>query len=167
MQITFNIAELQLRPVHLTGQIDVNEIDLEQGDGFVCIKTPITYRLTAALGPQGVRVQGTWKLMMECTCVRCLRPFVTEMSGSDWMLVLEVEEGAWSSDEFLSINLSTEFRDDIFLSLPRHPLCKLNECRLPIERLPSSTRCSNDCISGIGGVLAGGGLGKNVDRTVE
>ncbi|MHB1307067.1 MAG: YceD family protein [Limisphaerales bacterium] len=161
MPIGLNIRELALGSVHLIGQIGGNELGLQPSYGLVHIKTPITYRLTAALELEGVRVQGSWKLLIECTCVRCLLPFFTNVTAADWVHVIEIEEGAKCEAEGPSIDLATELREDILLSLPRHPVCSLSRCRLPLDRLLPGTKTAGDCACD-----SGGSAWKDLDKLV-
>jgi uncharacterized protein len=73
-------------------------------------------------------VHGSSKLMLECQCVRCLKPFERELELNPWTCHLPLE-----GDEAVPLvsdcaDLTPYVREDMLLELPQHPLCK-PDCR--------------------------------------
>ena len=76
----------------------------------------------------GLLVQGRLHLVLECQCVRCLKPFQYHLTLDDWTchLPLSGEDCAVAVNDY--VDLTPYVREDILLEFPRHPVCT-PECR--------------------------------------
>jgi uncharacterized protein len=66
--------------------------------------------------------------VLDCHCVRCLKPFKYPLKFEDWtaLLPLEGEDRVPVVNDL--VDLTPSIREDILLAFPQHPLCD-PECR--------------------------------------
>jgi uncharacterized protein len=88
----------------------------------------LDYDLEVQKLEEGLLVQGHLHLVLECECVRCLKPFPYHVELDNWTchLPLEGEDGVPVVND--CVDLTPHLREDILLEFPRHPLCN-PECR--------------------------------------
>jgi DUF177 domain-containing protein len=128
MALIVNVRQLELKDLHLEGEMPVAELDLEGVDDLIELAEPLHYGLTAERLGENVLVQGQLQCTLKCHCVRCLKGFTQEIDLENWTcdLPLEGEEKAIVTND--CIDLTPYIREDILLAFPQHPLCE-QDCR--------------------------------------
>lgn len=128
MPLTINVRQLEDGDQTLAGELPVAELELLLDPEVMCATKPLRYRLEAQSIEPALLVQGSLRLDLECDCVRCLKRFTYRIEIPDWAchLTLEGEDKVATVGDF--VDLTPFLREDILLSLPQHPLCKLG-CR--------------------------------------
>ena len=143
MPLTVNLRHLEAHNVRLEGELPAEELDIDTRDEAIRVTQPLEYDLEVQKLDQGILIQGRLGLMLECRCVRCLKPFQHELKLKDWTchLPLEGEERVAVVNDL--VDLTPFVREDILLSLPQHPLCE-PECRgLPRSSVGSGKRAND------------------------
>ena len=123
MPLRVNIRHLTRQNVRLEGELSAAELGLETRDEMVQARQPLQYDLEAQLLEDSLLVRGTLCLMLDCECVRCLKPFQYRLELDDWadQLPLEGDDKVPVVDD--SVDLTTILREDILLAFPAHPVC--------------------------------------------
>jgi uncharacterized protein len=131
MPILCNVRQLQKKALEFKGELSGQELDLEGVDECIKLRLPIKYDLEVQLMEGGVLVQGQWKAVLDCECVRCLKPFQEVLEQSDWscFLMFEGEEKVMVVND--CVDLTMPLREDILLAYPQQPLCEPGCDRLP------------------------------------
>jgi uncharacterized protein len=126
--LTVNLHHLEAHELHLQGELPVKELDLDVRDPMIRAEQPLRYDVTVQKLADGILVNGSLRLVLDCECVRCLEPFRHELNLADWMchLPLTGEERVTVDND--CVDLTPYLREDILLEFPRHPLCK-PDCR--------------------------------------
>jgi uncharacterized protein len=127
MPLTVNLRHLEQKDQVLRGELPVVELDWDTRDEMIGVTEPLRHDLEVQLLDRSLLVRGTLRLMLECRCVRCLKPFKRELE-LNWTrhLPLEGEDGVSVVND--CADLTPFVREDMLLELPRHPLCK-PDCR--------------------------------------
>jgi uncharacterized protein len=127
MPLTFNIRHLEKKDLHLEGELPTDELDLGLEDEMMRPADFLSYDLQVERLEGAALVQGEVGLVMEYTCVRCLKKFEQELDLENWTchLPLVGDDAVEVSND--SVNLTPYLREDILLALPQHPLCEA-EC---------------------------------------
>ncbi len=128
MPLKINLRHLEARTQRLTGELPVQELDLDIRDETIQTKRPLIYNLEAEQVEDGILLQGSLRLILDCECVRCLKPFQHTLKLDAWACLLPL-----TGDEPVPVvndcvDLTPYLREDILLELPQHPLCN-SECR--------------------------------------
>jgi uncharacterized protein len=99
-------------------------LDVEGVDELVKVKEPLHYQLEAQKIEDGILVQGSLAVNLDCECARCLKPFKHRLEFDNWTchLPLEGEDKVEVSND--CVDLTPYVREDILLGFPQHPLCK-------------------------------------------
>jgi uncharacterized protein len=128
MPLKFNIRHLEPNNLSLNGELPVSELEIEQLDEVIHTRQPLIYDLEVQKLENAVLVQGSLRLNLDCECVRCLKPFRQQLALDNWAchLPLQGEDKVQVSND--TVDLTPYIREDIVLSLPRHPLCE-PECK--------------------------------------
>jgi len=125
MSLTFNIHQLERRALALKGELAAAEMQWDTRDELIRVSQPLHYRLEIQRLEKGILVQGCLRQVLDCECVRCLKPFAHEVKLEPWSCLLELE----GEDRVAVVNdcvdLTPYLREDIFLAFPQHPLCGL------------------------------------------
>jgi uncharacterized protein len=140
MALTVNLRHLEKKSVFLKDESDAAEFDLEIGDEVVR-PDQIRYDLEVQKLEHNLLVQGNIEILLNCTCVRCLKEFNDQLNIDDWVchLPLEGEDRAKVVND--CVDLTPYIREDILLGLPQHPLCQ-SDCRGLPERPPGKSNAS-------------------------
>jgi uncharacterized protein len=122
--ILVNLRHLDAHEIRLEGELAVAELDLDLHDELIRAERPLRYDLTAEILDDALLVTGSLQLILDCQCVRCLKPFKQKLVLDDWACHLPL-----SGEEKVSVNndcvdLTPSVREDILLRFPQHPLCK-------------------------------------------
>jgi len=124
MPVTFNIRHLEDKGLHLQGQIDAKELEIEGLDEVIHARKPLNYDLHVEKMEKAMLAHGRLDLPLDCECVRCLKRLEHRLLLPDWAahLPLEGEEQVKVSNDV--VDLTPYIREDIVLAFPQHPLCK-------------------------------------------
>jgi uncharacterized protein len=123
MSLIVNLRHLAAHSARLRGELSVAELDLDPRDEVIQVTRPLRHDLEVQKLEGGLLLQGRLHLILDCQCVRCLKPFQYPLELKDWTchIPLEGEERAAVVND--SVDLTTYVREDILLEFPRHPLC--------------------------------------------
>ena len=128
MPLIVNLRHLEENDVALRGELPVAELDWDTHDEMIRVTQPLRHELEVQLLDDSLLVHGWLKLVLECQCVRCLKPFRQELELNPWVchVPLEGEEAVPIVND--CADLTPYVREDMLLELPRHPLCQ-PDCR--------------------------------------
>jgi len=123
MALTVNLRHLEAHNIRLSGEMPVSELDLDTRDELIQARRPLEYDLEAQKLEEGLLVQGKLRLVLDCECVRCLKPveYVLELAPWTCLLPLQGEERVAVVNDV--VDLTPTIREDILLEFPQHPLC--------------------------------------------
>jgi uncharacterized protein len=123
MPVTINLRHLERDNVLLEGKLPSQELDIETLDEMIRLGPSLKYRLDVEKLETNLLVQGELQLVLQCQCVRCLKPFEFELKLDPWTchVALEGEDAAPVVND--CVDLTPYIREDILLELPQHPLC--------------------------------------------
>ena len=119
-----NLRHLENDNVHLHGEVPVEELDLEARDDLIHATKPLHFDLEVQMLEQSLLLQGHVSLTLDCECVRCLKPFSYLVQFDPWTCHIPLEGEDKAAVENDCVDLTPYVREDIFLALPRHPLCQ-------------------------------------------
>ena len=124
MAIKVNLRHLEAHELVLSGQLSVEDLDIDNRDEVIQLKEPLEYNLEVEKLEDAMLVHGDLHLPLDCQCVRCLKPFRYDLELKDWTahVPLEGEEAAPVVSDM--VDLTPTVREDILLEFPQHPLCK-------------------------------------------
>jgi uncharacterized protein len=128
MPVVVNIRHLETQNVRLKDELPASELDIDTWDEMVRVERPLCYDLEVQLLERSLLVHGRLHLVLDCQCVRCLKPFQDDLELKDWTVHLPLhgeERVAVVND---CVDLTPYVREDILLEFPQHPLCE-PECR--------------------------------------
>jgi uncharacterized protein len=135
MALLFNLRHLEEKNLRLKGQISAEELEVETLDEVIHAREPLTYDLEIQQIEEGVLVQGTLAITLDCECVRCLKPHRHPLKFEGWVCHLPLvgeDRVAVVND---CVDLTPQIREDIVLAFPQHPLCKPDCGGLPGSQL--------------------------------
>jgi uncharacterized protein len=123
MSLTVNLRHLDAANVHFHGQLPVEELDLESRDEVIQARKPLEYDFEVQLLEDGLLLQGTLRLPLDCECVRCLRKMTYRLELNGWSchIPLQGEDAAPVVSD--CVDLTPYVREDMLLEFPQHPLC--------------------------------------------
>jgi uncharacterized metal-binding protein YceD (DUF177 family) len=136
MPLSVNLRHLEAHDIELKGELPVEDLALDTRDEMVRAGNPLKYELEIQKLDQALLLQGSLQLTLDCQCVRCLKPFTSELRLDNWKchVPLEGEEKAEVSGDF--VDLTPYLREDILLEFPQHPLCEA-DCRGLLKTEPA------------------------------
>lgn len=123
MPLTVNLRHLTRDSVRLEGELPVVELDLDIRDEMVQVKRPLRHDLEVQLLDHNLLVRGTLQMIIDCECVRCLKPFQHKIELTDWACHLPLQGDDQVSVVDDSVDLTPFIREDILLAFPAHPVC--------------------------------------------
>ena len=128
MALVVNLRHLEMHNARLHGELSAAELNIETRDEVIHVTHALQHDLEVQKFEGGLLVQGRLHLVLDCECVRCLKPFHYPLELKEWAchVPLEGEEQAPVVND--CVDLTPHMREDILLELPRHPLCQ-PECR--------------------------------------
>ena len=129
MSLKVNLKSLETGPKEYRGRLSLDDLDMDTQDELIRAIAPMKYCFSAEFREAGsILLSGTIEQSFRCECARCLKPFEKTVLLSPWRrLVLLKGESAAIIDKDC-VDLTPALREDMFLSLPRHPLCA-EDCR--------------------------------------
>ena len=122
--LKFNLRHLDEHEQHLKGELPVAELDLGVQDELIRLEKPLKYDLQVESMHDAVLVTGKLRLVLDCECARCLKPFKHEIFLRDWAAHLPLEGEDKVSIDNDCVDLTPFIREDMLLEFPQHPLCK-------------------------------------------
>ena len=124
MPILVNLRHLEEDDLDLDGQIPAAVLDIEARDEIVQLSSPLEYEIHVQKIEDGLLVQGSLSLTLDCKCVRCLKPFKHEVRINPWTahFALTGEDAVAVVND--CVDLTPQAREDILLEFPQHPLCE-------------------------------------------
>jgi uncharacterized metal-binding protein YceD (DUF177 family) len=140
MPVLVNLHEVEKKDVRLQGKLNAADLQLDETDELVHLRSPLQYDVTAQKIDQSILVQGSLKARLECECARCLKSFEHKLELADWtaLLALTGPEKVETKDD--SVDLTPLMREDILLEFPQHPLCESDCAGLPNRHEPADAR---------------------------
>jgi len=136
----FNVAQLLKSPVGVVREYDI-EATVPSLAQDVHLVSVVMGRVRLTRLKSGILAQGHFSVETELSCDRCLRLFSLPIEfdlEEQFAPVIDVNTGKWlqieESDPALLIDvhhildLEEVFRQAIYLSLPMHPVCRV-DCR--------------------------------------
>jgi uncharacterized protein len=143
MPMLVNLRHLEADNIRLEGEMSVEELDIDTSDAVIRLAQPLEYDLEIQKLEEGLLIQGSLRLPLQCVCVRCLKSFQHALVLNAWTLHLPLQ----GEDAVPVINdcvdLTPFLREDILLEFPQHPLCE-PECRgLPRKNLGKARNTSS------------------------
>ena len=122
--LTVNLRHLETREVHLRGELPVAELDFGLNDEMIRAGQPLRYDLTVEPMHDALLVSGSLRLVLDCQCVRCLKPFGQTVDLPHWTVHVPLAGEEKVSVDNDCVDLTPFIREDMLLEFPRHPLCK-------------------------------------------
>jgi uncharacterized protein len=128
MPLLVNLRHLEAQNIHLAGQLPAGDLDIETHDEAIRIGPALEHDLEIQKLEDGLLVQGSLHLVLECDCVRCLKRFKYRLDLPSWTVHLpfQGEDAVTVTND--CVDLTPYVREDILLEFPQHPLCE-PECR--------------------------------------
>ena len=123
MPLVVNLRHLEAHNLSLEGQLSKEELDIETRDEAIRVGGPLAYQIEVQKLEGGLLLEGELRLVLECQCVRCLKPFSYNLILDNWTnhLPLQGEEAVPVNND--CVDLTPHIREDILLGFPQHPLC--------------------------------------------
>jgi uncharacterized protein len=136
-QLLINLRHLVGKDLQVKGEIDTNELSLNELDEMIHVSEPVRYELEIQQMDDGLLVTGRVSARLQCECVRCLKPFTLAVDLSPFaiQLPLKGEDAVPVSGDF--VDLTPYLREDIVLAFPQHPLCDPGCAGLEKKALPA------------------------------
>lgn len=123
MPVTVNLRELETDDLEIQGEIPLDELDMENCDPMVRATEPARYALNVQKLGDGLLLTGALDLVLDCECVRCLKPFRHVLHLTEPLsLPLEGEEALPVDSD--AVDLTPPLRELILLAFPPHPVCR-------------------------------------------
>jgi uncharacterized protein len=141
MPLLVNLHHLARHELVLQGELPVAELDIETFDEVIRLEQPLRYELEVEQLDQQLLVRGTLELILQCECVRCLKPVAYPLRLEDWICHVPLQGEEAAAVESDCVDLTPYVREDILLAFPQHPLCQ-PECPglSPADRGRASTQ---------------------------
>lgn len=124
MPLKVNLRHLEEHEIHLQGDLPVDELELGLQDEMIQAKKPLHYDLQVEKVAHGLLVQGQLSLVLDCQCVRCLKPLEKRLDLPDWTLHLPLEGEEKVTVDNDCVDLTPFIREDTLLEFPQHPACE-------------------------------------------
>ncbi len=124
MPLAVNLRHLEAHNVRLEGVLPVEELDIDPHDEVIHVGRPLEHELEVQKLEESLLVQGRLHLVLECECVRCLKPFQYHLRLDRWTCLVPLcgEDCATAVND--CVDLTPYMREDILLEFPRHPVCE-------------------------------------------
>jgi uncharacterized protein len=128
MPLIINLRQVEAHNISLKGRLSVEELDIDPHDEVIRVSHPLEHDLEVQKLDDSLLVQGRLHLILDCQCVRCLKPFQYRLELDNWACHLPLEGEDCVAVVNDCVDLTPYLREDILLEFPRHPLCN-PECR--------------------------------------
>lgn len=133
MSILVNLRHVETRDLVFKGELTPAELAIEHPDEMVQANQPLRYDLTVDLAGENLLVVGKLEMVLDCTCVRCLKPltYTIKLEGHVCILSLDGEDKVETVGE--CVDLTPHLREHILLEFPPHPVCQPDCSGLPLR----------------------------------
>lgn len=128
MPLVVNLRHLANHNVRLQGELPAGELDLETHDEMIRVNDPVSHDLEAQLLDDNLLVRGSLRVVLDCQCVRCLKPFAYDLNLAEWTCLLPLKGDECVAVRSDCVDLTPHMREDILLAFPQHPVCD-SKCR--------------------------------------
>ncbi len=145
MALLVNLRHLEQKPLHLKGQLSLEELDIDPMDELIHLSQALSYDLQVERFEKALLIQGRLHLVLDCECSRCLKPYAHSLLLEHWTLHLPLQGEDQVPVVSDCVDLTPFIREDILLAFPQQPLCE-TECKgLPSMKVHGrdSERASN------------------------
>jgi uncharacterized protein len=122
--LSVNIRHIEQKDALLKGELPVAKLDLDLHDEMMQANTPLKYDLKVEKLHDSLLVTGSLRLVLDCECVRCLKPFKLKLELPGWAYHLPLEGEDQVSIDNDCVDLTPYIREDMLLEFPQHPVCK-------------------------------------------
>jgi uncharacterized protein len=122
--LSINLRHLGDHEIRVQGELSPAEMDLGLNDEMIRAEQPVYYDLTVEKMQDSLLVKGPLATVLDCQCVRCLKPFKQKLELPDWTVLLPLTGEDKVAVDNDCVDLTPYIREDILLQIPRHPLCK-------------------------------------------
>jgi uncharacterized protein len=122
--LSINLRHLDLKDLRLKGELSLEELDFQLQDELIRLSNPLKYDLEVEKLHDSILVRGDLRIVMDCECVRCLKPFKHAVELRSWACHLPLEGEDKVAIDNDSVDLTPYIREDMLLEFPQHPLCK-------------------------------------------
>jgi len=95
---------------------------------MIRVTRPLRHEFEVQMLDRSLLIRGSLRLMLECRCVRCLKPFKRELKIESVDVPFATRRRRTGAGRQRLRGLDAQVREDMLLELPRHPLCK-PDCR--------------------------------------
>ena len=126
--LSVNLRHLDAHEIRLAGELPAAELDFGLNDEMIRAEQPLRYDLTVEKLHDGLLLTGWLRLVLDCQCVRCLKPFGQTVDLPHWTVHVPLAGEEKVSVDNDCVDLTPFIREDMLLEFPRHPLCK-PDCR--------------------------------------
>jgi len=123
-----DVARLSDNGETFTGSDPMSILDWDPKDDLVQPAGDVAYKLFAQRLGDELLVRGTVSAPFKGICARCGKPLDKTFSDSEFCLSVPIPP------ESIFVDLTSELREAILLSLPTHPVCRAN-CKMPKQRV--------------------------------
>ena len=121
------LLQFEKGSVKLQGALTPSDAGLLIQDELTSVKQPITYNLSAERLGDSLLITGSLRLVANCECARCLKPFELPLNFESWACYIPLEGEDQADVLGDCVDLTPYIREDIVLALPQQPLCD-SEC---------------------------------------
>lgn len=129
MPLKINLKFLEAGLNKYRGRLSIDELDMDTRDDLIRAIAPMKYRFFAEFREtESILLSGSVEQSFRCECARCLKPFEKTILLSPWRRLVWLKGGSAAIIDNNCVDLTPALREDMFLSLPRHPLCA-KDCR--------------------------------------
>jgi len=122
--LSVNLRHLEEDEIHVRGELSAAELDFGLNDDMMRVERPLRYDLTVEKMHDALLVSGSLRLVLDCQCVRCLKPFKQKVDLPHWTVLVPLAGEEKVSVDNDCVDLTPFAREDMLLEFPRHPLCK-------------------------------------------
>ena len=124
MPLLINLRHLDNRDHTLEGELPVADLEIDERDEMVLAHQPLHHKIEVQKLDDSLLLRGELSLVLDCQCVRCLKPFEYTLKLEDWTCLVPLEGDDKATIVGDTVDLTPYLREDILLSFPQHPLCK-------------------------------------------
>jgi len=124
MALLLNLSDIEDEDAELAGELSTDELGFDFTDEVIHFKKPLTYQLTAQALPDALLIRGRLYLVLDCECVRCMKPVEYPLEFVDWVCHIPTTGEEKVPINKGSVDLTPYIREDMVLAFPQHPLCR-------------------------------------------
>jgi uncharacterized protein len=135
MPLIVNLRHLEKDNLEYQGDLPALELELEGIDDCIQAENSLKYSIEAQLLEGNLYVHGSLEIVLQCTCVRCLKVFDQKIGLPEWSLLLSRTGEDRMNVVNDCVDLTPYVREDIVLSFPQHPLCEKGCHGLPSSKV--------------------------------